>query len=82
MTKAELREHLEQQLHRHTVIYGEEVLTYAADVTAPKKLNRQLDSRKAEAPLLKENWENYLTQLADGTYKPQHSPSEDLWEFE
>lgn len=85
MTKEELRVYLEQQTKRHTEIYGGEIVTHAP--RAPVKyeqtrLRKACETRKAEAPVLKENWENYLNQLADGTYKPQHQPSEDLWDTE
>lgn len=66
MTKEELRKHLEQQLHRHTVIYGQPVYTYAESVDQEKRHKKRMrdsqglvipeDQRKAE-------WDKYIDSL-------------------
>lgn len=80
MNKQQLREHLEQQAHRFTNIYGGEIHTYAESVDQAKRLHKRCETRKKPAHLVQAEWEKYLTEVQAGTYKPE--PQEvDLYDY-
>jgi hypothetical protein len=85
MNKQELRAHIEAQTHRHTVIYGNEIPVHApkAPVDHQRRVfAKQLETRKKPAHLLQEEWEQYLRQVEQGTYRPQYKPETDLYDYD
>jgi hypothetical protein len=71
MNKQQLREHLNQAVHRHTHIYGNEIHTYAESVDQAKRLQKRCETRKKPAHLVQAEWEKYLTEVQAGTYQPE-----------
>lgn len=74
MNKQELAAYLEAQKERFVNVYGGEIVVHAAKAPVEhqrKQLAKKCETRKKPAHLKQEEWEQYLTEVANGTYKPQ-----------
>lgn len=83
MNKAELAAYLKRETERFTTVYGGEIVTHAAKAPVDdlrQSLKKRCETRKKPANLVEDEFNQYLTKLKDGTYRPTLSPSEDLWD--
>ena len=77
MSKEELRRLIEAG----TAEFHKPIYTHAESVDQRKRLQRSLETRKKPAHLTQEEYDRYLAKLKDGSYRPEFSPSEDLWDY-
>lgn len=83
MNKQELAEYLEREKTRFMSVYGGEVVVHAPKAPVAdqrKQLAKKMTAVKKPAHLVQEEWEKYLSSVADGTYKPERTES-DLYDY-
>lgn len=73
MSKAELREMLEQKMAE----YDKPVYTWGESVDQQKRLQARCESRKKPPHLKQQDWDSQLQMAKEGRYESK--PGEDIW---